>query len=286
MKNNHTPNNLAEDKKRQAPPADHSKVDTTEEIVAIAGLAPTTRKRKTSLAVLASLAIVAVLGVVAVIAVIHLNSSLVKMSDGEAARKDKGDVASDKPISQAERSQIRGLFEGNGQAPARKSGPIGPSQAEKKILSFYKNDQKTEVAPISPRQASAAVGAGDVGFGTGTAGTGKLLVKGETEIASSRPADSLAARPLSTAQISEVFQKHHKQIRQNIERLLKENPGLSGKLILRVKLKPSGQVEHVRLASSSFHGTAIEEYLVKEIKRWKFPSFEGQAFELEYPLIL
>ena len=286
MKNKKPPNTHTEDNKRQARSGDHSKVDTTEEIVAIAGLAPTARKRKTSLAVLASMAGLAVLGVIAVIAVTHLNSSLERTPDSEATRNDKGGLVGDRPISQAERSQIRGLFEGTGQVPAKKSGPIGPSRAEKKILAFYKADQKTEVAPISPRQASAAVRAGDVGLGTGAAGSGQPPAKGETEIASSRSADSLAARPLSTAQISEVFQKHHKQIRQNLERLLKENPGLSGKLILRVKLKPSGQVEQVRLASSSFQGTAIEEYLVKEIKRWKFPSFEGQAFELEYPLIL
>ncbi len=285
MKNTNAPSSKTEDNQRHVP-GDHSKVDTTDEIVAIAGLAPKTRKRKTSLAVLAAMVGVAVFGVIAVIAVIQLNNSMVKTSESETALKDKGGTASDKPISQSERSQIRGLLEGDGQAPVKKSGSSGHSQAEKKILSFYKTDQKTEVAPISPRQGSAAARAGDVGLATGAAGTGQPLAKGEVEIASSRAADSLAARPLSSVQIGEVFQKHQKQIRQNIERLLKETPGLSGKLILRIMIEPSGQVETVRLTSSSFHGTAIEEYLVKEIKRWKFPPFEGQAFEFEYPLIL
>ena len=41
-----------------------------------------------------------------------------------------------------------------------------------------------------------------------------------------------------------------------------------------------------RTATPKFNGTFVEECLVKEVKRWEFPSFKGETYDITFPLLL
>ena len=49
---------------------------------------------------------------------------------------------------------------------------------------------------------------------------------------------------------------------------------------------PDGSVESARVDTPKYHGTGIEEYLVKDAVRWKFPAFDGVPYDLTFPSIL
>jgi hypothetical protein len=53
-----------------------------------------------------------------------------------------------------------------------------------------------------------------------------------------------------------------------------------------VRVRPDGSVERAHVETPSYHGTGIEEFLVRDVERWKFPSFDGVPYDLTFPLLL
>ena len=52
------------------------------------------------------------------------------------------------------------------------------------------------------------------------------------------------------------------------------------------RVSPIGKVEKVHIATPKFNGTFVEECLVREVKRWEFPGFKGETYDLTFPLLL
>jgi hypothetical protein len=53
-----------------------------------------------------------------------------------------------------------------------------------------------------------------------------------------------------------------------------------------VRVRPDGSVERAHVETPRYHGTGIEEFLVRDVERWKFPSFDGVPYDLTFPLLL
>jgi hypothetical protein len=96
----------------------------------------------------------------------------------------------------------------------------------------------------------------------------------------------VASQRLTDLQVRRVIQQHYHRVKNCLERQLKRDSSVSGKMYVVARVKPNGRVQAVRIATKKFHGTFVEECLIKEVKRWEFPSFKGEAYELRFPLLL
>jgi ferric-dicitrate binding protein FerR (iron transport regulator) len=73
------------------------------------------------------------------------------------------------------------------------------------------------------------------------------------------------------------------QIQGCYERLLKQNPDLTGKLIVRIKIDGDGKVSKVLLIGNTFKEPRVGRCAQHVIERWTFPP--GKAAEVVYPFI-
>jgi len=87
-------------------------------------------------------------------------------------------------------------------------------------------------------------------------------------------------------QIRQVVATNRQKIRRCLEKQLKRDARVSGKMVLVARVTPRGRVQSVRVATEKFHGTIVEECLLKEVKSWRFPSFAGKPYDLSFPLLL
>jgi len=91
---------------------------------------------------------------------------------------------------------------------------------------------------------------------------------------------------LTDFQVKLVIRRHYKKVKSCLERQLKRDANISGKMYVVAMVMPNGRVKSVKIATPKFHGTFVEECLIREVKRWEFPTFEGEVYELTFPLLL
>jgi predicted Zn finger-like uncharacterized protein len=111
-----------------------------------------------------------------------------------------------------------------------------------------------------------------------------LLAK--AEVAPDAPGAAGGPRRLTELQIRLTVQRNRPQVKYCLERQLKKDASVAGKLELVVRVKPDGKVESVRVATERFRNTFLEDCLVKKVQQWVFPTFEGEAYDLTVPLLL
>ena len=250
----------------------------TLDAIKAAGLGPVKRKARTGLYVILGLSLMAVVGAGVYFGLSYWSDQEVPRAGPKKASGYK--QLEDQHLSADEAARIKGMFEVDA-APARPGGaPRRRTVIEEKLLSFYQDQKvaKHDYVPVEPRYTDGLL------IETGTVGGPGDAVK--TEAVPTGPGHSSGPQRLSSAQVEAVISKHRKRVKRRLERSLNRYPELAGKLVLVIRVRPDGSVEKARVETPKYHGTAIEEFLVKDAARWKFPAFDGIPYDLTFPFIL
>ncbi len=162
------------------------------------------------------------------------------------------------------------------------------TEQERDLLAFYENEQRDEVAPRMPRGGPAAAMGIEMPDGLGLPGAGSVSSpeKGKNEVVPVDRGQGMAAGKLTDVQIRMVIRRHARQVKKCLERQLKRNPDIHGKLLVTARVEPDGRIQQVEIGPDKFRGTYLEECLIEEVGRWRFPSFEGEAYDLTFPFAL
>lgn len=250
----------------------------TLDAIKAAGLGPVKRKARTGLYVLLSLLLVAAVGAGVYFGLAFWTDTEIPESGPRKASGYK--QLEDQHLSSDEAARIRGMFEVE-EAPAQPgSAPRRRTVFEKQLLAFYQNQKgaKHDYVPVEPKYSDG------LQMHTGT--VSEPGAPGKTEAAPNGPKRIGGPQRLSNAQISAVVSKHRKRIKRRLERDLNRYPELAGKLVLIVRVRPDGTVERAQVETPKYHGTGIEEFLLRDVAGWKFPRFDGVPYDLTFPLLL
>jgi len=117
-----------------------------------------------------------------------------------------------------------------------------------------------------------AGGGGVKGDGSG-AGRGGTLHKGGTGKASR-----------SIEEIKLVFERNKGAIYALYNRALREEPSLQGKVVVELKIAPSGEVVDVRVLSSELKASELERKLLARIKQFDFGTKDVDVMVVSWPV--
>ena len=115
-------------------------------------------------------------------------------------------------------------------------------------------------------------GGGVKGDGTG-AGRGGTLSKGGSGKASR-----------SIEEIKLVFERNKGAIYAIYNRALREDPSLQGKVVVELKISPSGEVVDVRVLSSELKASDLERKLLARIKQFEFGNKDVDIMVVSWPV--
>ncbi len=216
--------------------------------------------------------------------------------------KDKGNVSGEAHVSEQDAKRIRDSIwvvepnKTNSSTGQKNQGVVSPAHShgktkqERELLAFYKSQdrEKSEVMPRVPRGAtSAAIEMLKLpSTKTQISPNNDAGDHGKTEVVPRAQANIGSHERLTDVQIHMVIRRHARQVKKCFERQLKRDPSIKGKLLVTARVKPNGRIKKVAINPEKFHGTYLEECLIKEIRHWRFPSFDGDAYDLTFPYAL
>jgi TonB family protein len=117
-------------------------------------------------------------------------------------------------------------------------------------------------------------GRGDgAGSGTGAGGRGGTLQRGTSGKASR-----------SIEEIKLVFERHKGAIYAIYNRALRDDPSLQGKVVLELKIAPSGAVVDCRIVSSELNAKELEAKLLARIRQFDFGAKEVDQMVVSWPV--
>ena len=85
-------------------------------------------------------------------------------------------------------------------------------------------------------------------------------------------------------EVERVFQKNKGAIFSIYQRALRQNPGLAGKVVVKLTIAPNGEVTAVDIVSSELGDEALERKLLLRIKRFKFSKADVAEIIVTYPI--
>jgi len=121
--------------------------------------------------------------------------------------------------------------------------------------------------------AGVAGGRGGGGPGGGEGGRGGTLQRGTSGKASR-----------SIEDIKLVFERNKGAIYAIYNRALREDPALEGKVVLELKIAPSGQVLDCKIISSDLHAVELEGKLLARIKSFDFGAKDVELMIVTWPV--
>jgi len=116
-------------------------------------------------------------------------------------------------------------------------------------------------------------GAGGGGGGGGGGGKGGNLQRGNSGKASR-----------SIEEIKIVFERNKGAIYAIYNRALREDPALEGKVVLELKIAPSGQVIDLRILSSELKAAELERKLLARIRQFDFGAKDVDMMTVTWPV--
>jgi len=174
-------------------------------------------------------------------------------------------------------------------APSRGAAP-SPRAAEDETDGFaiggdYVSDEAVSIGPRGSR------GPQGVSFEIGDVTTGGGVKKssvGDSELPSSGGPEVpvVATRTLSDEAIRRTVDARKQSVKICYEQSLKGQQSLRGKLEIRVRVEPSGQVSKTSVDTPQFRSSRIGKCIADKIRDWRFPPFEGEAEEVVVPFLL
>ncbi|HEX5357388.1 MAG TPA: AgmX/PglI C-terminal domain-containing protein, partial [Aquabacterium sp.] len=120
------------------------------------------------------------------------------------------------------------------------------------------------------RGHGSEVGAGGVGNGNATGGT---LKRGNSGKASR-----------SIEDIKLVFERNKGAIYAIYNRALREDPSLQGKVVVELKIAPTGEVMACRVVSSELHAPELEAKLMARIRQFDFGAKDVDQMVVTWPV--
>jgi TonB family protein len=91
---------------------------------------------------------------------------------------------------------------------------------------------------------------------------------------------------LDKAIIRRVIRRHINEWRYCYERELQPNPSLSGRIITRFTIGPTGRVLTSRIEESTVGNAAVERCVAQALRRWRFPAPRGGGIVVvSYPVV-
>jgi protein TonB len=97
-----------------------------------------------------------------------------------------------------------------------------------------------------------------------------------------RGASGKASR--SIEEIRLVFERNKGAIYALYNRALREDPTLQGKLVLELKIAPSGAVTELRLVSSELKAAELENKLLARIRQFDFGAKDVEVMTVTWPV--
>ncbi|HQR21871.1 MAG TPA: TonB family protein, partial [Burkholderiaceae bacterium] len=111
------------------------------------------------------------------------------------------------------------------------------------------------------------------GSGTGGGGAGGTLQRGTSGKASR-----------SIEEIKLVFERNKAAIYSIYNRALRDEPSLQGRVVVELKIAPSGQVTGLRVVSSELRAADLEQKLLARIKMFDFGAKDVDAITITWPV--
>jgi TonB family protein len=121
-------------------------------------------------------------------------------------------------------------------------------------------------------------GGGGYGGGGGGAGGGGSGKGGTVQ----RGASGKASR--SIEEIRLVFERNKGAIYAIYNRALRDDPSLEGKVVLELKIAPSGQVIDLRIVSSELKAAELERKLLARIRQFDFGAKDVETMTVTWPV--
>ncbi len=91
---------------------------------------------------------------------------------------------------------------------------------------------------------------------------------------------------LDKSAVKRTIRRNLRSVRAVYEKMLKSNPKLSGKVVVRIEIGPDGRIKSAKVTSSTVGDEEFEKALLKVIKRWRFPKPPGGGnLVVNYPFI-
>ena len=112
-----------------------------------------------------------------------------------------------------------------------------------------------------------------VGSGGGGGGAGGIASKG---------GGGKASRAIEDVRL--VFERNKGSIYAIYNRALREEPGLQGKVVLKLSISPEGQVTEVRIESSDLKAPELEAKLLARIRQFDFGAKDVEVMVVSWPV--
>jgi predicted Zn finger-like uncharacterized protein len=284
-------------------PDDLPRKESTRVFVAAAGLQNRARKHRTYAAVAIATAVLLVLlvGLDAVgvirIPLLHGYVQSVKLAvSDEAPRPEPAVPEEHVPLTDDEKAAIKkALLEGNSAAAdevrrkARsRAGKRTPDPA--KGIDLSDNVRGDRVGDDPTRRGGGEVQAVDLSDEQRLAMKGIAERNDLTRVAINvKPGIGEIKLPrvhkggLDEKQIGAVVRDNQKSVQECVNREAKYGVELPPALVVAATIEPSGTVSQARLVGQAPGLSALSGCLVQRVRSWKFPSFTGQAMDVEIP---
>jgi hypothetical protein len=125
----------------------------------------------------------------------------------------------------------------------------------------------------------------DVGPGRGRGRKGPGLGRGrEREVqVGMETGNPDAEGGLTRDQINRVVRAHASAIRYCYEKELQRQPSLSGKIELAWTIRPNGNVDRARVATTTMGSRAVEGCMERQLRNWQFPRSDAETIVQSYP---
>lgn len=138
----------------------------------------------------------------------------------------------------------------------------------------------------------AGVAGGAGGGGPGGGGVGVPGARGDAAAARSPTPGSGPARGAtgsgrasrSIEDIKLVFDRNKGAIYALYNRALRDEPGLQGKVVLELKIAPSGQVVEGRIVASELHAAELERKLLARVRQFDFGAKDVEPMVVSWPV--
>jgi hypothetical protein len=130
-------------------------------------------------------------------------------------------------------------------------------------------------------------GLGGKGTGHGRGGNGEFDLggkgKGATQFV---PGNTHVIGGLTADEVGRIIRRHWNEIKYCYEKELSKDPNLAGKVGVYFQIGPVGDVIQANVRESDLHNSNVEECMLANVRRWKFPNPRGGGVvDVNYPFI-
>ena len=150
------------------------------------------------------------------------------------------------------------------------------------------NSGGINVAAIS-RSGTGGGGGGGGGSGIGTGGGGVQIAHVTSgtgsAVAQARPLSNGAGPSRTDEEIQIVFDRYKAALYRIYNRELRKDPGLRGKMVLRLTIEPDGHVSACTVKSTDLDSQALSAEVVERVLKFNFGAIQGvPAITIVYPI--